>query len=97
MAGHNSYSNLLSAEPQTPFVNAGSSGAFIEVRLVAANKMTGATYGTELLTEWKPIAKWKLSGAYSCLWLRKTRPSLRLRRQPVSPAGRSHQFHIRGQ
>jgi len=96
-AFYNSYSNLLSAEPQTPFVNASSTGVFIEAPLVAANKISGATYGTELLTEWKPIAKWKVSGAYSFLRMDIHRNADSLDMTSPNPGGASpqHQYYLR--
>jgi iron complex outermembrane receptor protein len=94
---YNSYSNLLSAEPQAPFVNAGPQGIFIEAPLVAANKMGGSTYGTELFTEWKPISKWKLSGSYSFLHMNIHRNADSLDTVSPNPAGASpqHQYYLR--
>jgi iron complex outermembrane receptor protein len=64
---YNSYSNLRSAEPGTPFPEGGPVPTDIVVPFVAANKMSGGTYGLELFADWKVIPKWRLSGSYSYL------------------------------
>ena len=64
---YNRYSNLRSAEPGTPFPEGGPVPTDIVVPFVAANKMSGGTYGLELFADWKVIPKWRLSGSYSYL------------------------------
>jgi iron complex outermembrane recepter protein len=64
---YNSYSNLRSAEPGAPFPEGGPVPTDIVVPFVAANKMSGGTYGVELFADWKVIPKWRLSGSYSYL------------------------------
>ncbi len=64
---YNSYSNLRSAEPGTPFPEGGPVPTDIVVPFVASNKMSGGTYGLELFADWKVIPKWRLSGSYSYL------------------------------
>lgn len=64
---YNSYSNLRSAEPGTPFPEGGPVPTDIVIPFVAANKMSGGTYGVELFADWKVIPKWRLSGSYSYL------------------------------
>jgi iron complex outermembrane receptor protein len=64
---YNSYSNLLSAEPRTPFLEIDPLPVHLTMPLVAENKMSGATYGTELFAEWRAVPKWKLAGSYSFL------------------------------
>jgi len=64
---YNSYSNLRSAEPGTPFPEGAPVPTDIVVPFVAANKMSGGTYGLELFADWKVIPNWRLSGSYSYL------------------------------
>ncbi|HWO32603.1 MAG TPA: TonB-dependent receptor, partial [Candidatus Acidoferrum sp.] len=64
---YNSYSNLRSAEPGTPFEEGSPAPTDIVVPFVAANKMSGGTYGVELFADWKVVPKWRLSGTYSYL------------------------------
>lgn len=64
---YNSYSNLLSAEPGVPFLETNPSPVHITAPLVAANKMSGATYGAEVFSEWNATSRWKLAGSYSFL------------------------------
>src|SRR5260370_42194072 len=52
---YNRYSNLRSAEPGTPFPEGGPVPTDIVVPFVAANKMSGGTYGLELFADWKVI------------------------------------------
>src|SRR6202790_2255926 len=64
---YNSYSNLRSAEPGTPYPEGSPVPTDIVVPFVASNKMSGGTYGLELFADWKVIPKWRLSGSYSYL------------------------------
>jgi iron complex outermembrane recepter protein len=64
---YNSYSNLRSAEPGMPFVEGSPAPTNIVIPFVAANKMSGGTYGLELFADWRVIPKWRLAGSYSYL------------------------------
>ena len=64
---YNSYSNLLSAEPGTPVVETDPLPVHINAPLVAANKISGPTYGTETFAQWKRLSHWKVSGAFTHL------------------------------
>src|SRR6266403_4664813 len=64
---YNSYSNLRTAEPGTPFLEANPVPTDIVVPFVAGNKMGGGTYGVELFADWKVVPKWRLVGSYSYL------------------------------
>jgi iron complex outermembrane receptor protein len=66
-AFYNSYTNLLSAEPAAPILEMSGAAIHLTAPLVAANKMSGATYGTELFAEWRPITAFRLNGAYTFL------------------------------
>jgi iron complex outermembrane receptor protein len=64
---YNSYSNLRSAEPGTPYPEGSPAPTDIVVPFVAGNKMSGGTYGLELFADWKVVPKWRLAGSYSYL------------------------------
>jgi iron complex outermembrane receptor protein len=66
-AFYNSYTHLLSAEPAAPILEMSGPAIYLTAPLVAANKMSGATYGTELFAEWRPISAFRLNGAYTFL------------------------------
>ncbi len=94
---YNSYTNLLSAEPRTPFVEIDPLPIHIDAPLVAANKISGATYGTELFAEWKAVPKWKVSGSYSFLKMDIHRNADSLDTTSANPGGASpqHQYYLR--
>jgi iron complex outermembrane receptor protein len=93
----NSYNNLLSAEPAAPSLQLGEQPIHIMAPLVAANKMSGATYGSELLAEWRPASMFKLNGAYTFLRMDIDRDPDSLDTTSQDPAGSSprHQFSLR--
>jgi iron complex outermembrane receptor protein len=95
-AFYNSYTNLLSAEPAAPIVTPGLP-IHIVAPLVAANKMSGATYGSELFAEWRPASVFKMSGAYTFLRMDIHRDADSLDVSSPDPAGASprHQFSVR--
>src|SRR5258708_14770463 len=64
---YNSYSNLRTAEPGTPFVVGSPAPTDIVVPFVPGNKMSGGTSGLELFSHWKVVPKWRLAGSYSYL------------------------------
>src|SRR5438309_7454479 len=94
---YNSYSNLLSAEPQLPFLEMAPSPVHITAPLLAGNKMSGATYGAELFGEWKADSKWKLSGSYSFLRMniRRNKDSMDISSSDPAGASPRHQFYFR--
>src|SRR5205085_1556349 len=94
---YNSYNNLLSAEPQAPFLESAPLPVHLTAPLLAANKMSGATYGAELFGEWKAIPKWKLSGSYSLLRMDIHRNHDSLDVSSPNPGGASpqHQYYLR--
>jgi iron complex outermembrane receptor protein len=95
-AFYNTYSDLLSAEPTEPVVDL-SGPVHIVAPLVAANKMSGATYGTELFAEWRPAPVIKFSGAYTFLRMDVRRDADSLDASSPDPEGASprHQFSVR--
>jgi iron complex outermembrane receptor protein len=95
-AFYNSYGNLLSAEPAAPGLVLDQQ-PHVVVPLVAANKMSGATYGSELFAEWRPASMFKLNGAYTFLRMDIDRDSDSLDATSLDPAGSSprHQFSLR--
>ncbi|HTM02589.1 MAG TPA: TonB-dependent receptor [Vicinamibacterales bacterium] len=96
-AFYNRYSNLLSAEPTAPTLDLSGPMVQLVAPLVADNKMSGATYGSELFAEWKPITAFKLSGAYTYLRMNIDRDADSLDVSTPDPAGVSpkHQFSVR--
>jgi len=76
---YNSYTNLRSAEPGTPFVEANPVPTDVVVPFVASNKMGGKTYGAELFGDWRVIPSgdfWLLQlfamayGRTAIVWIR---------------------------
>jgi iron complex outermembrane receptor protein len=96
-AFYNKYSNLLSAEPAAPTVAMDEPTIHIVAPLVAANKMSGGTYGSELFAEWRPASTFKLNGAYTFLRMDINRNQDSLDTSSPDPAGSSprHQFSVR--
>jgi len=96
-AFYNKYSNLRTAEPGTPFLEADSTSADIVVPFVAANKMSGGTYGVELFADWRIVPKWRLMGSYSYLEMNIRKNSDSMDPTPDNPNGASprHQFYVR--
>jgi iron complex outermembrane receptor protein len=66
--------------------------------LVASNKMSGATYGSELFTEWRPAPRFTMTGAYTFLRMDIRRNADSLDVSSPDPEGSSprHQFSVRG-
>jgi iron complex outermembrane receptor protein len=96
-AFYNKYSDLLSAEPTAPVVDLSRQPIHLVAPLVAANKMSGATYGSELFAEWRPRPVFKLSGAYTFLRMDIHRDADSLDVSSPDPEGASprHQFSVR--
>src|SRR5213594_1026880 len=94
---YNNYSNLRTAEPGTPFVEGSPAPTDIVIPLVAANKMSGGTYGVELFADWKVVPKWRLAGSYSYLQMNIHKNSDSLDPTPDNPNGSSprHQWYLR--
>ena len=96
-AFYNSYSNLRTAEPGTPFVEGSPAPTDVVVPFVAYNKMSGGTYGIEPFVDWKALPRWKLFGSYSFLRMNIHKNSDSLDPTPDLPNGTSpeHQFYFR--
>ena len=96
-AFYNTYTNLLSAEPAASQVEMSGLPIHIVAPMVADNKMSGATYGTELFAEWRPKPVFKLSGAYTFLRMDIHRDADSLDMSSPDPEGASprHQFSVR--
>lgn len=67
---YNNYTNLRTAEPGTPFVEANPVPTDVVFPLVALNKMSGGTYGVEPFVDWRVLPRWKLFGSYSFLQMK---------------------------
>ncbi|MGH9718251.1 MAG: TonB-dependent receptor plug domain-containing protein [Candidatus Acidiferrales bacterium] len=65
-AFYNNYTDLLTAEPGTPFTE-GNPPTDVVYPFLAENKMSGGTYGVEPFFNWKVFPVWKLYGYYSYL------------------------------
>jgi iron complex outermembrane receptor protein len=96
-AFYNSYSNLRTAEPGTPFLEGSPAPTDVVVPFVAYNKMSGGTYGIEPFVDWKALPRWKLFGSYSFLHMNIHKNSDSLDPTPDLPNGTSpeHQFYFR--
>ena len=94
---YNSYTNLRSAEPGTPFVEANPVPTDVVVPFVASNKMGGKTYGAELFGDWRVIPKWRLLASYSYLQMgiRKNSDSLDPTADNPDGASPRHQWYVR--
>ncbi len=97
VAFYNSYRNLLSAEPETPSLVTTGPSMHLLAPLVAANKMSGATYGSEVFAEWRPVAGVRLNGAYTYLRMDISRDADSLDVSSMDPDGASprHQYYVR--
>lgn len=94
---YNNYSNLRTAEPGAPFLEGSPAPTDIVIPFVAANKMSGGTYGVELFADWRVAPKWRLVGSYSYLQMDIRKNSDSLDPTADSPNGSSprHQWYLR--
>jgi iron complex outermembrane receptor protein len=94
---YNSYTNLRSAEPGTPFVEGSPIPTDVVVPFTASNKMGGGTYGVELFADWKVLPKWRMTGSYSYLQMDINKNANSLDPTPDNPDGESpkHQWYLR--
>src|SRR5882672_6069491 len=94
---YNSYRNLRSAEPGTPFVEANPIPTDVVVPFVASNKMGGKTYGAELFADWRVVPRWRLLSSYSYLQMNIEKNKDSLDPTPDNPDGASprHQWYVR--
>src|SRR5438876_4698586 len=94
---YNNYSNLRTAEPGSPFLEGSPAPTDVVIPFVAANKMSGGTYGVELFADWRVVPKWRLVGSYSYLQMDIRKNSVSLDPTPDSPNGSSprHQWYLR--
>jgi len=94
---YNSYANLRSAEPGTPFVEGNPTPTNVVLPFVASNKMSGGTYGAELFADWRVVPKWRLLGSYSYLQMNIQKNKDSLDPTPDNPDGASprHQWYLR--
>src|SRR5216684_3209987 len=94
---YNNYSSLRTAEPATPSLEGSPAPTDIVIPFVAANKMSGGTYGVELFADWKVLPKWRLTGSYSYLQMDIHKNLDSLDPTPDNPNGSSprHQWYAR--
>jgi iron complex outermembrane recepter protein len=94
---YNKYKNLLSAEPSLPQLETDGMQFYLMAPLIAANKMSGAAYGAELFTEWRPSTVFKVNGGYTLLRMDIHRDADSLDTSSPDPGGVSprHQYSLR--
>ena len=94
---YNTYSNLRTAEPGAPFLEGSPAPTDVVIPFVAANKMSGGTYGVELFADWRVVPKWRLVGSYSYLQMDISKNANSLDPTPDLPNGSSprHQWYVR--
>jgi iron complex outermembrane receptor protein len=94
---YNSYSNLLTAEPQLPFIAAAPSPAHVIAPFLESNKRSGTTHGVEAFAEWKALPKLTVSGVYSFLEMDIRHDSDSFETFMVDPNASSprHQYYLR--
>jgi iron complex outermembrane recepter protein len=94
---YNTYSNLRTAEPGAPSLEGAPAPTDVVVPFVAANKMSGGTYGVELFADWRVVPKWRLVGSYSYLQMDISKNASSLDPTPDLPNGSSprHQWYVR--
>jgi len=86
---YNQYTHLRTAEPGQPFVEGSPVPTDIVVPFVAANKMSGGTYGGEVFADWRVVPQWRLLGSYSYLQMSLHKNADSLDPLPDNPAGSS--------
>jgi iron complex outermembrane receptor protein len=62
---YNQYDRLRTWAPGTPYLT--GSPPYVVIPFYTVNEMQGDTYGAEAAVEWRPLAWWRLQGAYGCL------------------------------
>jgi iron complex outermembrane receptor protein len=94
---YNSYTNLRSAEPGTPFLQGSPTPTDVVYPYVASNKMSGGTYGAELFADWRVVPTWRLLGSYSYLQMNIQKNKDSMDPTPDNPNGQSprHQWYLR--
>jgi iron complex outermembrane receptor protein len=97
-AFYNRYNDLLSLEPETPFIESTPTPAHVVVPFLIRNGIHGEGYGVELAADWQPFDWWRVSGVYAYLHLNLTRDQGSL---DISTGGSTegssptHQFSLR--
>jgi iron complex outermembrane receptor protein len=94
---YNHYTHLRTAEPGTPFLETTPTPIHVVAPFVAANKMSGGTYGTEFFADWRALPKWRLLSSYSYLQMdiRKDISSLDPTADNPGLVSPRHQFYVR--
>jgi iron complex outermembrane receptor protein len=68
-AFYNSYTNVVSREFGSPFLEFNPAPVHLVVPISAGNFIHGETHGAEMALNWKPVSRWTLSPGYSYLQL----------------------------
>ena len=64
-AFYNRYADLLTLEPETPFLELNPPPPHLNVPLIFQNRMHGETHGLEMAVNWKVAGCWTLSPGYA--------------------------------
>jgi len=97
-AFYNRYHDLLSLEPETPFIESMPTPAHVVVPLLIRNGIHGESYGVELAADWQPFDWWRVSGVYAYLHLNLTRDQGSLDTSTgdsIEGSSPTHQFSLR--
>ena len=68
-AFYNSYTDLISREFGTPFLEFNPAPVHLVVPIGAGNFIHGEAHGAEMALNWKPVSRWTLSPGYSYIQL----------------------------
>jgi len=92
---YNRYHNLRTEEPGQPYPS-GSTPSYTVIRLTFANKMAGVSFGGEASATLRLTSLWKLTGAYTQLWMNLHPYSTSLDTTSASDVGDvpHHQFQV---
>jgi iron complex outermembrane receptor protein len=96
-AFYNSYTNLLTAEPQIPFIETAPLPVHVVAPFLQDNKRSGPTRGAEVFAEWKVLSNMRISGAYTLLEMAIHRDPDSFETFSADPNGSSprHQYYLR--
>jgi iron complex outermembrane receptor protein len=94
---YNRYSNFVSGEFGTPFLEGVPPAVHLVLPQSPANKYYARNLGAELSANWNPVSSWKLSGGYTWLnqALRSTSSSNNASAGAQYGANPKHQFNLR--
>jgi iron complex outermembrane recepter protein len=94
---YNHYTHLRTAEPGAPSLEVSPAPPHILAPLVAENKMSGGTYGTELFGDWRVLPRLRFLSSYSYLQMdiQKDLTSLDPTADNPGLSSPRHQFYVK--